>query len=114
MKAEGGKLLAYRFSGNWKFDDPEHVGASDISMQPHFLHVSHAVAGYGYLPRNAFEWKINHVSGGGSYIDCRFIGFPLWFPTALFAIPIAFWTIPLLLRRRRASRQGFDVLPQSA
>lgn len=110
IKVEGGKLLAYWFAGNWKFDDPSHVGASDAKMQPHFLHESHVVPGAAYLPRKAFEWKTYHAIGGGTHIDFRFIGLPLWLPAAVFAIPIVFWAIPLLLRRR-ARRKGFDVLP---
>jgi len=111
IKIEGGKLLAYRFSGNWKFDDPAHVGPSDAKMEPHFVHVSHRVTGYGYLPRKAFEWKTSHVSGGGSYIHILFIGLPLWLPVSIFAMPIV-WAFLLRIRRRRALGQGFDVLPQ--
>lgn|GEM_PF-4725549 len=114
MKVEGGKLLAYWFSGNWKFDDPTHLGPSDASMQPHFLHESHPIVGSNYLPRKAFDWKTFHTGGGGTYINVHFCGLPLWLPTALFAIPILLWAIYSLLRRRRVSRQGFDVLPRSA
>jgi len=111
VKVEGGKLVAYWFAGNWKFDDPSNVGPSDAKMQPHFIHESHQVAGHGYFPQKAFEWKAYYAVGSGTHIDFRFIGLPLWLPALLFAIPIA-WAIFLVVRRRIASRHGFDVLPR--
>jgi len=101
VNLDSGRILAYRFSGTYRFDDPRAIGPSDQRMQPHFIHSQHSPG----VSRRSFRWETYRFQNASPSLEIRFIGVPLWLAAVVFALPLA-WAVPALVRWRAQSRIG--------